>query len=498
MTTFEHGVILLGTLILFLLSSPALASEEADSEEAATTAEDESTADGEKPVEPAAHPEDGFHFGTYGRVQASSDFDGRLGDNTNIVAHGARLMEGPYVELDFGYTKHTDDDFGVRVLTTLALFGDVLHYTGEVEQLIALRNLYAEVEHFLPTDLRVWIGSRMYRGDDVYLLDFWPLDNLNTYGGGVQWDGYGLRFQWHMGVNRLLNKNNLRTIQTPATFGADEITVMERQKLITSLKATYFAFKVAEKLSLKASLYGEFHHLPTGEYEYSDEDAAYFEQFGLETDADFKRDLPADNGFVVGAQLGLWDFSPSSHLNLFFRYARDLAAYGEWALPWGLASDRTTSSAQEFVMAYALNWESHSVGLLSGGYARYFEDADAERYDLDDYWEGILSMRPAIFVTRHYHQMFEISHQWKRPNGLAEETQQHLVPQVVQLSVIPALSLDRGMYQRPQLRLVYTASYLNGAARQLYPAWDSARDRAWHHFFGAQAEWWLDSATYKP
>ena len=27
----------------------------------------------------------------------------------------------------------------------------------------------------------------MYRGDDVYLFDFWPLDNLNTVGGGAMY-----------------------------------------------------------------------------------------------------------------------------------------------------------------------------------------------------------------------------------------------------------------------------------------------------------------------
>jgi hypothetical protein len=28
----------------------------------------------------------------------------------------------------------------------------------------------------------------MYRGDDVYLLNWWPLDNLNMVGGGARYN----------------------------------------------------------------------------------------------------------------------------------------------------------------------------------------------------------------------------------------------------------------------------------------------------------------------
>ena len=452
---------------------------------------------GEEGEREKKHPDDGFHFGTYGRVQASTDFDGRPGDDTNVVAHGARLMEGPYLELDFGYNIHADDGFGVRVLATLAFFEEFFHFTGEPVQAVAMRNLYAEAEHFLPVDLRLWIGSRMYRGDDIYLLDYWPLDNLNTWGGGLQWDGYGLQLKWLMGVNRLLNDYQFERVSVPATFGADEITLMERQKLLTSMKATYHLFNLIDDFSMKFSLYGEYHRLPAGDFEYSEENAEYFEEFALNVQSDYRPELPSDHGGVIGAQLGLWGFGENSHLNLFFRYAWDLAAYGEWAVPWGVALDRTASGARELVMATSFNWESRWVGVMAGWYTRYFEDADRNRYDLDDYWEGILVARPAVFVTRHFHQMFEVSHQWKYPNGLGPGDDRRNTPHVTQLSVIPALSLDRGMYRRPQFRLVYTASHLNGDARDLFPAWDARRDYGWQHFFGAQVEWWLDSASYQ-
>ena len=49
---------------------------------------------------------------------------------------------------------------------------------------MAVRNLYGEVQNVFAKDLSFWAGSRMVRGDDIYLLDYWALDNLNLYGPG--------------------------------------------------------------------------------------------------------------------------------------------------------------------------------------------------------------------------------------------------------------------------------------------------------------------------
>ena len=45
-----------------------------------------------------------------------------------------------------------------------------------------MRNLYAQGTY---DNITMWAGSRMYRGDDIYLLNWWPLDNQNTVGGGI-------------------------------------------------------------------------------------------------------------------------------------------------------------------------------------------------------------------------------------------------------------------------------------------------------------------------
>ena len=60
-----------------------------------------------------------------------------------------------------------------KVVATLALFPPFFHFSGDELQSIALRNLYAQAIY---KDWTLWAGSRMYRGDDIYLLDWWPLE----------------------------------------------------------------------------------------------------------------------------------------------------------------------------------------------------------------------------------------------------------------------------------------------------------------------------------
>src|SRR5437868_4175346 len=43
----------------------------------------------------------GFDFGAYGRVGVGMDLRGHSGYSTNVVSHGSRLENAPYIEPDF-------------------------------------------------------------------------------------------------------------------------------------------------------------------------------------------------------------------------------------------------------------------------------------------------------------------------------------------------------------------------------------------------------------
>jgi len=434
----------------------------------------------ETSVQRALHLLESFRFGTYGRIGVSGDLrEGSKGRRVNVVAHGPRLEEPPYVELDLGYELRRKDALSFRVASTVAFMEDCFHYNGKWDAQIALRNLYAEATHVFTPALSLWVGSRMYRGDDIYLLDYWPLDLLNTVGGGVGLHLRNTRVQLHAGVNRLDNLFQLQTIEVPnPRFGTDKVTVLDRQRTIVSVKGTQEFPDLARDLSLKLSLYGEVHRIPAGTL-----------RKDLETE-----DLPADTGWVAGLQVGLWGFGHDSHVNLWVRVAGGLAAYGELVVPTGLGMDRRSTGARDVVVALSGNYERGMLGLMLGGYVRYFQDADTAAVDPDDGWEYVLAARPHLFLHRYFHQVFEVSVQGRRPNGLDPQTQTHLVPTVFKFSVMPTLSWDRGTYTRPQIRLLYTLSYLDAGAQLMFPIEDPRRGHAVAHFLGAQVEWWWNSS----
>ena len=139
--------------------------------------------------EPQTEQDDArFWFGSYGRVTPATNLDGGRGRQPLVSWPAPRTDESSYAEIEFGYQPYRDAN-GVEVDTifTLALGDDFFHFNQQFGSTIAVRNLYAEARNLFIDGSFVWMGSRMYRGDDIYLMDFWPLDNLNTFGGGLGW-----------------------------------------------------------------------------------------------------------------------------------------------------------------------------------------------------------------------------------------------------------------------------------------------------------------------
>ncbi|MFP4598889.1 MAG: carbohydrate porin, partial [Persicimonas sp.] len=361
-----------------------------------------------------------FLFGSYGRTQFELDDRGNAGTANNIVSHGPRLFQEDYAEFDLSYTLTQPDGFTSRVLFTFALFGPFAHYDGDfTDQAFAVRNLYAEMSGLgAPLEgLSLWAGSRMYRGDDIYLLDWWPLDELNTVGGGASWrasqEPGGFEARVHAGVNRLDDDYQLQIIDVPAQpVGTRSKVLLDRQRLLSSARLEYAEHDLLAKWGAKAILYGEYHRLPEGERISPEliEAGAPIQQEDLLLET-----LPSDDGFVLGTQLGLFESDTANHLNLFFRWSRGIAAFGELGVPFGTTEAGTADGADELLGALSGNWESRWVGVLAGAYLRRFEDADANETDLDDFSEGAVVLRPAVFITDHFHQAVELSYQRKNP-----------------------------------------------------------------------------------
>jgi hypothetical protein len=247
------------------------------------------------------------------------------------VARGSRLDESNYAELELrreDYWKKTGAY--TRIVATTAFANPVFHYNGQFAATVALRNLYIEETGLGAKGLSVWAGSRMYRGDDIYLLDFWPLDNLNTVGGGV---GYAFgasrrtTLKFHAGLNQPTDPYFRQTILArPAhnQFGDTEVALLDRQKLISSLK-------------LDAHLVGRRDRRRQGR---PLRRAPLRPQRPARARDQDLRGLPKDKGFVVGGQVTALHRQAQHLPHLTGRFARGLAAYGELNAPRQLRPDR--------------------------------------------------------------------------------------------------------------------------------------------------------------
>ena len=463
--------------------------------EALDDEEDEEPPQPVVPSDPAASADnrppdyaDGFHFGSYGRVIAGGDHRGRPGRNGDIVAHGSRLDESTYAELELRREDYWEQTGAyTRVVATVAFAGPLFHYNADFDAQLAVRNLYIEETGLGLKKLRVWAGSRMYRGDDIYLLNFWPLDNLNTLGGGV---GYtflkDLDVRLHAGVNQPNHPFFFQAAPRPLPLqqiGATPVAITDRQKVISSAKVSNIFWMGESGGGIKPVVYGEFHYTPSAQEEIADR------QF---------QDLPEDYGYLVGAQLGLFSGKRSSHLNLVIRYAGGLAAYGEFGAPYQLNDRRTARGAGEILAALSGNYEIGPFGILAGSYWRHFRNAspDLDAFDLS---EGIVVVRPTIWFAEIAGLSVEGSYQAQQ-RGLLRADGDGGKPQFGQMGrigVTPFLTPGgRGNYQRPHISLIYLLSLRDEGARNLYPQDDVFSLRKVDHFIGIGAEWWFGSTSY--
>jgi maltoporin len=427
----------------------------------------------------------GFRFGSYGRVLAGTDLRGGKPEKIAIVAHAPRIVEPSYLELDFSYGFTSERGVKLRPVVTLAFDATLFHDTGDFDAQPALRNMYLDAR--VDEHLALWVGSRMYRGDDIYLFDYWPLDDLNTVGGGLVYTAKSLELAAHVGVNRLNDPFQYQQVEVPNPVqGATTAVQLDRQRMIASVSATYVHPGPPNDVSIKAKVHGQLHALPSGTRER--DDGTY-------------EALPSDWGFLVGGELGMYGWSSRAnerrHLNLYARYAKGLAAFDELAAPTSFGPDLKTTRASELTFGTSGNWDHRAGNAMLGALARRFVDADTSSRDADDGWEYAIDLRPQLRVRSDVFAGVDVSYQARFPQGINNIVLRAEDPAVFQIAPMLVYSpMGPSSYDRPQLRLVYRAAHLNQAALDLYVPDDIRNTRPWVHYLGLQAEWWWNSSRY--
>jgi hypothetical protein len=450
---------------------------------------------GRAPQATTTSPTGSFEFGSYGRIGIASDLEGRVAEPINLVTHGPRFDEDSYAELELRREDRFKHGIESRVVATVALAAPFFHFTGDALQWFVVRNLYAQAKY---QGFVAWIGSRMYRGDDIYLLDWWPLDNDNTIGGGASYDfqKQDLRIAAHVGMQRLDGVDGrgdpyqYQVTEAPSPFGLGSVGVesLNRPRIAESLKLTQLlrngrVFR-DKRAGMKAILYGEVQEIGAGVVQ----DPVSKQQIALSSDF----------GFMAGGEVGFWTGVRDTHMSMYVRYARGLAAYDWLQIPTTFANDGTTGDSQEVLFALGGNFETKWFGMLGGAYYRYVSDGSEAPTSLQRYSEGAIDVRPELFLGNYFGVALDASYQARRYAYPAlDSSGSPLFASMWRFALMPYFSpFGKGSYKRPQFRVIYALSLPDAGYRSLYPPEDYRSQRAVQQYLGLNVEWWFNSSSY--
>ena len=451
-----------------------------------------------KPTAPPAEHAGGFEFGSYGRVQIASDLRGGTGREANIVAYGTRIDEDSYAELELRREDTFSDGIKNKVVTTLGLFPPFFQFTGDAIQNIGLRNLYDQASY---GPLTLWVGSRMYRGDDIYLLDWWPLDNQNTVGGGI---GVNLpptsfgetSIAAHVGMERLDNPAQFEQIPVTAPFG---IRDGERDRARPAAP-----HRDAEGHPPRAKLQG---CAPDGERQ------PRFQVHPLRRGAGDLRRRPhrhvgrdrQPDADAVSCRLGLPHRRRDSRTGRANATRSSRSSRGtRMAWPHTTPSPSRSHSRQTARRAARTRRSPPSAGT-----SKPARSASSTAPTFATSPTATHSRRPSRRTTRgpwtsgRRSSSASTGHRGRRQlpgaalrRARSDDQRTALRGRVARRRHPLLLPIGRGSYKRPQLRIIYAITARNEGARALYAAQDVFSQRSIEHYLGLGVEWWFNSSSY--
>lgn len=438
-------------------------------------------------------------FGSYGRIGVnwSTNVGNTLGRRLNLNnmgSIGGRMEEQDYLELGMAFhmrpvTKRYDSleinvQFRASVFSrSAALFGNSTTETfGGLT--IGLPEMYAEARNLFNKDLNIWVGSRLYRGPDVHMADYFYFNDHSGQGFGVEYK------RTRFNVNFVASTDTTATV--PPYFylniksGTSSLEIRERTVMVLEQD-----FKVGKDLLFSALL--EYHKIgdPTSASDTSN----------------LLLSFPGDHGWVIGGRMQwnrLGNLRPGSFNQLGVRYGSRIANGGDGGSTrtWETFGAVDTTSFK-FSEAYSWHIVDHflfniSPGFSLNGYAIYNKSRGAapvkglsetylgrEVYNAKE--DLSVGVKGVNYISDIFHWQTEL-HYSQRKDGDQDWYN------MVKLSLIPTLAVrgEKSVWSRPHFRFIYSVARYNDYARDnLYSSYlQLVGPKRWGHFFGVRAEWW--------
>ena len=306
---------------------------------------------------------DGFHFGSYGRVMSAHRQHRAPGAQAGTSSPTALASISTPTPSSSCAARTT----GRRPAPTPGWWrpspssAPIFHYNGNFNARFAVRNLYIEETGLGLKRLTVWAGSRMYRGDDIYLLNFWPLDNLNTVGGGAA---------LHVPQGSARSSSSTPASTSPTTpsssrWRSGPLPLNQlgdaRRSRSTTARSTSRARKHQQHLLDRQ------HRARASSPSATARSTTPAPASARSPDRQFEN-AAARQRVVAGAQLGAVHGQAHHPPQPVLPLRAGLAAYGEFDAPTQLNAKRTSKGAHELLVALGGNYEIGAFGVLLGAY----------------------------------------------------------------------------------------------------------------------------------
>lgn len=440
-----------------------------------------------------------FSLGSYGRagIGYSMGIEGEFPQSLNLNGMGSiggRFEENDYFELaaamHFNPTTANKDSTKINIQSRFAFYTTQGQLIGNVSNksiggiTTALPELFAEARNIMGSEWSVWAGARLFRGDDIHIIDHYYFDDHSGQGAGIQYK------------NTTLSVIFTGTIDTTSTlppyFYLNIVngtpTLGLRNRHISILEHQIGINKGKDYIKLL----GEFHRLPSG----------------TAKDAQTEYSYPSDIGFVLGAKYYKTISSkfPGSFNAFSARYGAGIANGGDGGssrtyMTYGAPNLETNDFRKAYSVAltetFLLNFnKNYSLN----GYAIYTKSRGAsdspdkapdylgKQFLFNRKQDIAFGARGTYYINNWLHLLHELDFAWRK-----DGTQDFA--QMTKFTIAPTLvpTAKRDVWERPHFRFVYSAAHYNKfAADNLYsPYLAQSGTKSWGQYLGVKVEWWV-------
>lgn len=438
-------------------------------------------------------------LGSYGRVGVDWSFEnggsiGRRLNLNNMGSIGGRMEESDYLELApaFHFTPKQGDSTNIYAqmrlamyTTSLTSFGNSLSNSiGGLE--FAMPEMYVEARNIHGKELSMWIGARLYRGEDVHIADHFYFNDHSSQGFGIEYK--------KTRVAALYVASTDTTASVPPYFflniksGTPSAELRQRGVYLVEQDVQFGKHNLLTFL-------GEYHRMA---------DASP----GAELDSiGYKFNFPSDYGYVIGVrhQHDFKYFLPGSFNHFSVRYGTGIANGGDgglsrtWltfgapdtialnyrgAYSWSLVDQLLINfSNKNTLNAYVIMTSSKGAADTDNVSKTYFG-----RVVYNKRLDFTIGAREEYYFNDYFHLLTEL-HYSQRQDGT------NPIASMVKFSIAPVFvpTGQRDTWARPHFRLVASlARYNDFAMQSLYsPYLEFVGAQRWGYYFGVKAEWWI-------